>query len=356
MKDEKMKNFGDFKIMVLAAGKGTRLRPLTYQMPKPMIPIVNRPVLHYAFSNLKKQGFRNFVCNLHTHPEKIRRYFGDGSDFGISIRYSRESVLLGNAGGLKKVEGFFKDGTFGVISGDGFTDIDLRKVIGFHRKKKAVATMVLKKLDSPIPFGITQISQSGKIKKFMEKPSITDFVSSTVNTGIYVFEPEILNLIPKGKFYDFGSDLWPKLLKMGYPIYGFVTDAYWCDVGNLDAYKQTQMDILGGKVKVEMPGKMIKNSIWVEEGARISHGVKIVPPVLIGKKTFIGRNARIGPFVTLGKNCRIGEGVSLKNTILWDEVSIDKFAKINNCIIGYGAEIKESISLFEGTVVTKEEL
>ncbi|MCD6413914.1 MAG: NDP-sugar synthase [Elusimicrobia bacterium] len=349
-------DFKDFRIMVLAAGKGTRLRPLTYQMPKPMIPIVNRPVLSYVFGNLKKQGFRNFVCNLHTHPEKIKNYFGDGSGFGINIEYSDERVLMGNAGGLKKVEKFFKNGTFAVVSGDGFSEIDLRKVVEFHKAKKSFATMVLKKLDSPIPFGITQIFSSGKIKRFMEKPSITDFVDSTVNTGIYVFEPEVLNLIPEGKFYDFGGDLWPKLLRLRYPIYGFVTKAYWCDVGNLESYKQTQMDILGGRVKIEMPGKMVKNSIWIEKGAKIARGVKIIPPVLIGRKTFIDKKARIGPFVTIGKNCRVGEAVALKNAILWDDAVIDKFAKINNCIIGYGAVIKESISLFEGTVVTKEEL
>ncbi|MFH1957280.1 MAG: NDP-sugar synthase [bacterium] len=342
-------------VMVLAAGRGTRLQPLTYQIPKPMLPIVNRPVLEHSILNLKNQGFSHFLCNLHSHAGQIRRYFGDGKKIGVNISYSVEQELLGNAGGVKKAENFFKGNTFAVISGDGFTNIDLNEVIRFHKKKHSFATMVLKKADIVLPFGITELGKSGRIKKFVEKPSISDFVNSNVNTGIYVFEPGVLNLIPRGQFYDFGTDLWPKLLGKGYPIYGFVTEAYWCDVGNLSAYRQTQMDVLSGKVKISIPGKMVKKSIWLGENVKIGRDVKLNPPCLIGKNCSIAARSRIGPFVTIGKDSIIGRNVSVKNSIIWDNAVIDKSVKINNCIIGYKAKVKENISIYEGTVINIRE-
>jgi len=340
-----------FKVMILAAGRGTRLRPLTYQIPKPMLPIVNRPVLEHSIANLKKQGFSQFLCNLHTHSGQIKKYFGNGKKLGIDLTYSIEKELLGNAGGLKKVENLFKGNTFAVVSGDGFTDIDLNKVIRFHKKNHSFATMVLKKADIVLPFGITELGKNGRIKKFVEKPNISDFVNSTVNTGIYIFEPEVLNLIPRGKFYDFGTDLWPKLLGKGYPIYGYITTAYWCDVGNLSAYRQTQTDVLSGKIKISIPGKMVKKSVWVGENVKIARGVKLTPPCLIGENCSIAEQSRIGPFATIGKNSIIGKNVSVKNSIIWDNAVIDKSVKINNCIIGYKARVKENISIYEGTVI-----
>ena len=341
--------------MLLAAGRGTRLQPLTYQIPKPMIPILNRPVLEHSILNLKKQGFLQFLCNLHSHAGQIRKYFGDGKKMGVNISYSVERELCGNAGGLKKAEDFFKGNTFAVVSGDGFTNIDLNKVLRFHKKKHSFATMVLKKADSVLPFGITELGKTGRIKKFVEKPSISDFVNSTVNTGIYVFEQEILNLIPRGKFYDFSMDLWPKLLKKNYPIYGFVTDAYWCDVGNLSAYRQTQMDALSGKIKIPIPCKMIKKSIWLDENVKIGRYVKLIPPCLIGKNCFISSRSRIGPFVTIGKNSIVGKNVLVKNSIIWDNAVIDNSVKINNCIIGYKAKVQENISIYEGTIINIKE-
>ncbi len=342
--------------MALAAGHGTRLRPLTYQIPKPLLPIINRPVLEHSILNLKEQGFVNFIFNLHTHADKIKKHFGTGKNFGVNIKYSLEKTLMGNAGGLKKVERFFRGtGTFVVISGDGFTDIDLRKAVRFHQKKKSMATMVLKNVDSIFPFGITLTTASGKIKNFMEKPSISDFVNATVNTGIYIFEQEVFKFIPENKFFDFGRDLWPRLLKAGLPIYGYATDAYWCDVGDLSAYRKTIMDVLDGKVRVKMPGRKLKNSVWIGENVKIGKKVQFTPPCLIGDNSEIGSGAAIGPCVTVGRNSWLGKKVKVKNSVIWDNVLIDSSVKINNCIVGHGAKIKESITLYEGTVINTEE-
>jgi len=345
----------EIRVMALAAGRGTRLRPLTYQIPKPLLPIANRPVLEHSILNLKDQGFRKFIFNLHAHAGKIKTHFGTGKRFGVDIKYSIEKTLLGNAGGLKKVENFFRGtGTFVVISGDGFTDIDLRDAVRFHQKKKSVATMVLKNVDSTFPFGITLTAASGKIKNFMEKPSISDFVNAAVNTGIYIFE-EVFKFIPKNRFFDFGRDLWPRLLKEGVPIYGYASDAYWCDVGDLTAYRKTIMDVLDGKVKIKMPGRKLKNSVWVGENVKIGKNVKFTPPCLIGDNSEIGSGAAIGPCVTVGRNSKLGEKVKVKNSVIWDNVLIDSSVKINNCIVGHGAKIRESITLYEGTVINTEE-
>ncbi|PIU18098.1 MAG: hypothetical protein COT16_03325 [Elusimicrobia bacterium CG08_land_8_20_14_0_20_44_26] len=349
------KNKGAAKIMVLAAGRGTRLRPLTYRVPKPMIPIANKPALEHFFLNLKEQGFSDFMCNLYAFPEKIRDYFAEGEKLGINIKYSIERKLLGSAGGLKKVENYFKDSTFAVISGDGFTDMDLREVLKFHRKKKSFATMVLKEVDSALPFGFTRISSSGRIKKFIEKPRISTLTSPAANTGIYVFEPAALKLIPKDRFYDFGHDLWPKLLRLGYPIYGFETKAYWCDVGDLEAYRQTVFDVLDGKVKAHLDVSSKEKGVLLEKNVILGKNVKIIPPCLIGENTRVASGSRVGPYVSIGKNSKIGASVSVKNSIIWDNVLIDKNVRIKNCIIAYNAKIKESITLYGGAVISTEE-
>ncbi|MBA3053264.1 MAG: NDP-sugar synthase [Candidatus Omnitrophota bacterium] len=346
----------DIRVMVLAAGVGTRLRPLTYRIPKPLIPIVNRPVMEHSISNLQKQGFRKFICNLHTHAGKIRKHFGTGKKLGVSMEYSLEKTLLGNAGGLKKVEGFFKgSGTLLVISGDGFTDIDIRKAVAFHRKKKSAATMVLKKVESTFPFGITLTNPAGKITKFMEKPCITDFVDATVNTGIYIFEQDVFKFIPKNNFFDFGRDLWPLLLKNKLPIYGYVTDAYWCDVGNLPDYRRTVADVLDGKVNIKIPGRERHRSVWCEKNVKIGKNVKFYRPCLIGENSEICDGAKIGPFVTIGRRSTIGPSAVVKNSIIWDNARIDGGVKIKNCIIDSGAAIKENLTLYEGTVINTED-
>ncbi|MBU3955670.1 NDP-sugar synthase [bacterium] len=352
-----MKNkYEDIRVMVLAAGVGTRLRPLTYRIPKPLIPIVNRPVMEHSITNLQKQGFRKFICNLHTHAGLIKKYFGSGKRLGVSMAYSVEKNLMGNAGGLKKVEDFFRGtGTFVVISGDGFTDIDIRRAVRFHQKKKSMATMVLKNVDSAFPFGITLTASSGKIKKFMEKPSISDFVSAAVNTGIYIFEQEVFKFIPKNKFFDFGRDLWPRLLKAGLPIYGYKTDAYWCDVGNLPDYRRTVADVLDGKVNIKIPGQERQRSVWCEKNVKIGKNVKFYRPCLIGADSEIGEGAKIGPFVTIGRRSVIGASAVVKNSIIWDNARIDGGVKIKNCIIDSGAAIKENLTLYEGTVINTEE-
>ncbi|MDE2236764.1 MAG: nucleotidyltransferase family protein, partial [Elusimicrobia bacterium] len=206
------------KAMVLAAGAGTRLRPLTYETPKPMVPVVNRPVIHHVLDNLLRHGVKEVAVNLYAHADQVRGYCGDGSRWSLKLHYSHESRLLGTAGAVKRVEKFLKGDTFFVMSGDGLSDIDLGAMLLFHRKRKSLATMALKAIDSRFEYGVTLTEASGRIKGFLEKPSWGDVFSNKVNTGIYILEPEVLKLIPPNSFYDFGHQLWPKLLKLKKPI------------------------------------------------------------------------------------------------------------------------------------------
>ena len=342
------------KAMVMAAGAGTRLRPLTHFIPKPMIPIVNKPALEHTLELLKKHGFDEIVINLHSYPEMIRNYFGDGQSHGIKIHYSQEKKLLGTAGGVKRVEKYF-DNTFVVMSGDGLTDIDLTRVLEFHKKKKSLATMVLKKVDARFDYGVTLIDQYSRIEKFIEKPSWSDVFANTVNTGIYVFEPEIFSYIPKNKFFDFGHDVWPLLLAKKKPIFGFEMNSYWCDIGNLQEYKRAEKNALEGAVKVKIPGKVKKKNIWVGENTFIHPQVRINGPVVIGSNCQIEKGVTINSFTTIGNNNIIEEGAVLSDCILWAGVHVAKGVQLRNCVIGNQAKISENISVFEGSVINIDE-
>lgn len=341
------------KAFVMAAGAGTRLRPLTFTIPKPMVPIVNKPVLEHTLDNLALHGITEIVMNLHHHPELIRDYFADKRFNKFSIHYSFENKLMGTAGGVKKAEKYFDD-TFVVMSGDGLTDIDLKKAVKFHKKNKALATMVLKPVESRFEYGVTLLDKHGKIKQFIEKPLWSEVFANTVNTGIYIFEPEIFSYIPKEKFYDFGNQVWPDLLKMKKKIFGYVMNEFWTDVGNLGEYKKAIKDVLERKIKIKIPGKQLKNGVWIGAKTKISASAVLRPPCVIGDCCEIGKNAIIGPHTVISTGAKISAGAKISNSILWENVIVKKNVKLDNCIIGNKAKVTEDITVFEGTVINIE--
>lgn len=336
------------RAMVMAAGAGTRLHPLTYAVPKPMIPVANRPVLEYTLENLRRHGITELVLNLHSHPEMMRRHFKNGEGWGVRIHYSHEPKLMGTAGGVKKVESFLKQGPFLIMSGDGLTDIDLTQLIKFHREHKAVGTMALSAIDSRFEYGVTLTNAQGRIQKFIEKPEWKDIFSNHVNTGIYVFEPAILRQIPKGKSYDFGHQLWPKLLTEKAPIFGKLVSNYWCDIGNLQEYRRAQKDVLDGKIRIAYAGRQMKPKVWIEEGVRMAANVKIEGPVLIGKNCRIEAGAKIGPYCIIGQNAQIGKRVTLRHTTLWNDVRIGPAVNLENCIVTHGVQITQKLHFHDG--------
>ncbi|MDR1695229.1 MAG: NDP-sugar synthase [Endomicrobium sp.] len=328
------------KAFVLAAGAGTRLRPLTYDMPKPMIPVAGKPALHYTFENLKKYGFKDVCVNLYYCPGAIVNYFRDNNP-GINIKYSVEEKLLGTAGAIKRQEKFF-DKTFVVMSGDGLTDINLKKALEFHKKNKSVATIVLKEVDARFEYGITLTGKNGKIKSFVEKPKWKDVYADTVNTGIYIFEPEIFKYIPSGKFFDFGTDVFPNLLKKK-KIYGYVMKEYWTDIGNIFEYKKGVFDALGGKLKIDIP--------LFSDTKRFGAGVKIKGPCFIGRNVKIGKNVIIDPYSVISENCEIGDNAVLEKAVVWDGSKIGKNSRISNTVVGYSGVIPDGIVLFDSIIM-----
>jgi NDP-sugar pyrophosphorylase family protein len=323
--------------MVMAAGAGTRLRPLTNSVPKPMVPIVNRPVLEYTIENLRRHGITEIMLNLHSHPDQIRDHFRDGARWGVQIHYSHERRLLGTAGGVKKVASFLSGGTFLVMSGDGLSDVDLDRLVDLHRRKNAQATIGLKPVDSRFEYGIALMDGGGRVKRFVEKPRWRDIFSNDVNTGIYILEPAVLSEIPDNRIYDFGNDLWPKLLKKKARIFGQVIDRYWCDVGNIAEYRRAQKDLLDGNILFPKPPRPAPR-----------RGVKFEPRCAVGKNAEIGAGSVIGPYTVIGDNARIGRGSALRNCILWDNVRIGDHVTLDTCILGHGSRVADNASICEG--------
>jgi len=335
--------------MVLAAGAGTRLRPLTDATPKPLVPVAGKPVLHYCLENLARHGVKDVMLNLWAFPEKVRAFCGDGSRWGLRLRYSVEKKLLGTAGSVKKCEAFLKDGPFLILSGDGLHDVNLAAFYRFHRKRKSVASMVTKRVDAKYPYGVTLASKSGRIRGFLEKPSFGDFFSNRVNTGIYCFEPEILRRIPKG-FYDFGHQVWPKLLKEKKRIHAWEWDGFWCDIGDLDEYRRGQIAIMQRKIRTEIPGR-VRKGVWIDKRAAIAGNARILGPCVIGEGAKIESGAVVGPETVVGAGARVGARATLKKCILFDKTVVGAGAFLVNCILGEGGTVKAGAVIHNGATL-----
>ncbi|MCR4435580.1 MAG: mannose-1-phosphate guanyltransferase [Clostridiales bacterium] len=338
------------KAVIMAGGEGTRLRPLTCERPKPMVPVVNKPVMEHIIELLKKYSLTDIAVTLQYMPELIKEYFNDGSDFGVHLKYFTEKKPLGTAGSVKNAEEFLDD-TFLVISGDALTDIDLSKAIEFHFSKGSMATLVLKKVDVPLEYGVVVTDNEGSINRFLEKPSWGEVFSDTVNTGIYILSPEVLNYYKKNEMFDFAKDLFPILLKEKRPMYGFVTEDYWCDIGDLTAYNQAHFDILDGRVRVNIPGKEIRKGVWVDQDAELDEGALIEAPCIIGRGTRIKANAVIGSYSTIGENNIIDERSRIKRSILWKNCIIDKNVQLRGAVLCNKIHLKDNVSAFEQSVI-----
>src|SRR5262245_9119367 len=264
--------------MVMAAGLGTRLRPLTDFLPKPMMPVANRPVLHHLLNLLRRHDVTEVGVNLHAFPEMIQSYFGDGSALDMSILWSEEPALLGTAGGTKKLQDYWGDETILITSGDGLHDVDLTALLGHHQRTGALATLTVKPVPDPSSYGVVILDRDTRVRGFQEKPRRDEARSDLANCGIYVIEPELLERIPADTFYDFGEDVWPSLVAAGEDVYAYTTMAYWNDVGDLDELRNTILDAVLGHVRVDIPGEEIAPGVWAEEGCRVHPDAMIDGP------------------------------------------------------------------------------
>ncbi|MBA4078019.1 MAG: mannose-1-phosphate guanylyltransferase, partial [Cyanobacteria bacterium PR.023] len=339
------------KAVIMAGGSGTRLRPLTCNLPKPMVPVGNKPMAEHVVNLLKKHDFRDIIFALHYLPDAIRDHFADGSEFGANISYSiEEGKPLGTAGCVKMVQDHL-DSTFVVISGDSLTDIDLSAALKFHKEKKSKATLILKRVENPLDYGVVICDNDQRIQRFVEKPGASEIFSDTVNTGTYILEPEVLLYIVMGREQDFSNDLFPLLLLRNEPMYGYVADGYWCDIGNLAVYRQAHKDVLDGLVNVEIDLPQIQPGIWVGQGTQIDSSVKLEAPVMIGKNCRIGRETEISPHTTLGDNVVVQEKATLKQPVVWSNVYIGAKAALRACVVCNNSTIHSSASLLEGAII-----
>jgi mannose-1-phosphate guanylyltransferase len=312
------------RAMILAAGLGTRLRPITYGMPKPMVPVLNRPVMEHIALLLGRHGFREAIANLHWFPELIEGHFGDGSRFGIELSYSREERLLGTSGGVRNAAGFLGD-SFVVISGDALTDIDLGAMREFHESHDGIATLATKRVANTSQFGVAITAADGRIQGFQEKPEPAEALSDLANCGIYMFHSEIFDFFPEPGtalvagpddppgFADWATDVFPALLDGDVPFYSHEIEAYWNDIGNLDELRQGNLDALHGAVEVEPGAPLVADGVWA---AAELDGVEVTAPVMVGAGVELGEGVRIEGPAILADGCRIGDGACIRDSIL----------------------------------------
>jgi mannose-1-phosphate guanylyltransferase/phosphomannomutase len=341
------------KAVVMAGGEGTRLRPLTSNQPKPMVPIVGKPCMEHIIELLKEHGFQDVIVTVAFLPQAIRSYFGGGETLGVDIQYSVEESPLGTAGSVRLAAGRLDD-TFLVISGDALCDVDLTKLIEFHREKEASVTIGLKSVENPLEFGIVVTDDDGRIERFLEKPSWGQVFSDTINTGIYVLEPEVLRHIPKDRPFDFSKELFPLLLEMGRPMYGFVMDGYWQDIGNLDQFRQANFDALDEKVRLHVPGIRIRGNVWVGEGVDLHDLDALEGPAFLGNYCRIAADATVGPYSVLGSSVTLRERARTARSIIDGSTSIGRSTTVEGAIVGRSCDLRSHVRVQEGVAIGDE--
>jgi mannose-1-phosphate guanylyltransferase/mannose-1-phosphate guanylyltransferase/phosphomannomutase len=301
--------------MVLAAGLGTRLRPLTYELPKPMVPVLGQPVMAHDLRLLAEHGFDDVIANLHYFPDQIKATFGDGSAYRVRLDYRFEPELLGTAGGVRNVRDHFGDETFLIVSGDALTDVDLTALWRRHAEHGGIATLTLKRVPDTREYGVVIVDEDGRIQGFQEKPDPAEALSDLGNCGIYVFEPEIFDYFPDRPFVDWAQDVFPTLLEQDVGFYGHEITDYWNDVGSLQEYRQGNFDALAGAVKLydggSAPGEahvddsaIVEGDVYIGESCSVEAGVRLTGPVV------------------LGDGCRIGEGSAIRESIVWPRTEL----------------------------------
>ncbi len=338
------------KAVIMAGGEGTRLRPLTSNAPKPMLPIANVPMMEHVINLLRTHGFDEIVVTVAFLANAIKTYFGDGSEFGVTMHYAHEAVPLGTAGSVGNARDLL-DERFLVISGDVMTDIDLGAILRFHDEHKAIATIALTPVENPLDFGIVIAREDGTIERFLEKPTWGQVFSDTINTGIYVLEPSIFDYIPEGRSVDFSSEVFPQLLAAGLPLYGAVAEGYWEDVGTLDAYLRAHKDVLDQKVQLEIPGFRVSDGIWLGEGAEVSPEAMVTGPAVIGPGCKVEAGCRLGEYTVLGSNVRLLGDVHVERSVLHDNVYVGSGARLRGAVIGRSCSIRSNVRIDEGVVL-----
>jgi mannose-1-phosphate guanylyltransferase/phosphomannomutase len=339
------------KAVIMAGGFGTRLRPLTMSIPKPMVPLANRPMMGHIVELLKRHGIHDVVSVLYFQPEQITSYFEDGAAFGISMAYMTAEADYGTAGAVKNAQSMLSE-RFIIISGDVLTDFDISAAVAYHQAKGAMATILLTRVPQPLQYGIVMTDADGRITRFLEKPSWGEVFSDTINTGIYILEPEVLDLIPARTEFDFSKDLYPLMLQKGLPLYGYIADGYWKDVGNLSEYQLAHADVLAGRVNIAIPGERCDSS-YCQPGLTLAPSAALEGMVVTGRNVTVGADARITNCV-IGDDVVIGEGTVLSNTVVWPRTTIGSGATLSNDVVCNDVLIGSHVTVRDNVFIAEE--
>ncbi|HJY66806.1 MAG TPA: mannose-1-phosphate guanyltransferase [Streptosporangiaceae bacterium] len=342
------------KAVVMAGGEGTRLRPMTANQPKPMLPVANRPIMEHVLRLLKRHGFDETIVTVQFLAALVRNYFGDGEEFGMSLQYATEEMPLGTAGSVRNAEDALRDEPFLVISGDALTDMDLTAMVKFHKEKGALVTVGLARMPNPLEFGIVITQEDGRIQRFLEKPTWGQVFSDTVNTGLYVMEPEVLAEVPPGEMVDWSADVFPKLLKRGAPLFGYVSDGYWEDVGTHESYLKAQADVLDRRVQTDIAGFEVSPGVWVAEGAEVDTDAVLTGPLCIGDYAKIEAGAHLREYTVVGSNVVVKEGAFLHRAVVHNNVYIGQGVTLRGCVIGKNTDVMRLARIEEGAIVGDE--
>jgi len=343
------------KALLLVGGEGTRLRPLTIHQPKSIVPIFNRPFLHYQLDLIKQvPEIDEVILSLNYQPKRIEEVFGDGREAGINIRYVVEPTPLGTAGGVKYAARGVDD-TLVVFNGDVLTQVDLAGLIAFHRKRRARATIVLTPVENPSAYGLVETDEDGNILRFLEKPKADEITCDTINAGIYVLEPSTFDRIPDGVAWSMERSFFPSFVDRRETFMASIYRDYWIDIGTPDKYMQVHRDIMDGRYSVA-PFNGQPSVTWVSPGAKVDPGSRIEAPAFVDEGCVISAGARIGPYTVLGKNSHVEEDANVSGAIVWPDTRIGREAEVGSAIIGRGSRIGRNASVQRGVFGDKTEI
>lgn len=338
--------------IIIAGGQGTRLRPLTYDLPKPVVPIFGRPFLHYQIAWLRRHGVRDIILNLHHLAEVIEHQLGDGSQWDVRLRYVYETEPKGTAGAVALARPLLADAPVLVMNADVLSDLNLGRFLAFHRAREAVASIALTRVSDPTAYGLVVVDEGGRVSRFLEKPSADEAIVDTINAGIYWLSPQALARIPNEGRYSFERGLFPELLADGAHLGGFLDRSYWLDIGTPANYVQAHIDMLDGRLGPAIPDAVeTDDGVWVGAAAEIDPSASLLGPVYIGKGARIGRGARINPYAVIGDGVQVGEGCWIEESLVWPNTSLGARCRLKGAILANDCVIEDDCRLGVGVVL-----
>ena len=341
----------DAQAVILVGGQGTRLRPLTHARPKPIVPLLNRPFLHYQLALLRQHGVTDIILSCSHRVDDIRAALGSGADAGVRLRYVAESEPLGTAGGVRNAADL-ASGRLVVLNGDVLTDADVGAVLRFHETRGSRTTIGLTPVDDPTQYGLVEADARGAIRRFLEKPKPHEITTNMVNAGVYVIDAELLRRIPADRPVSIEREFFPALLADGVPCFGVPLGGYWRDIGSPSAYREAQLDLLRGRVATQVtPAGTLRDGCWIGAGARIDAGAVLRGPAVIGTDVRVQAGARLGPLTVIGDGARIARGARIEGAILWERVEVGEGAVLRDCIVGAHAVIGAHVDAAPGVVL-----